>query len=215
MRWCWSGRMEAARSACCIRHKGKAKGACGDGESPVPAASGAVFKWNRLLTTGNLCIRGLQTRNLFCIIIGRVTRFGLKLVAALLLCSAVLLGSQMLLPSAAATSQSPPGATIMVNQSAHQQVISVARSVTVLRFCERIHSSEICAHFPRTLLLKLRAVVHANHCFFHFAFFKLSSHSDPASRLEKEKPQNQFCLCVRRNPHAEAPWNSLILSNHT
>ena len=128
--------MEAARSACCIRHKGKAKARVGTGESPVPAASGAVFKWNRLLTTGNLCIRGLQTRNLFCIIIGRVTRFGLKLVAALLLCSAVLLGSQMLLPSAAATSAIPAGCHNHgqpVRAPASHQCCAVGHSPSILR----------------------------------------------------------------------------------
>jgi len=95
---------------------------------------------------------------------GRVTRFGSKLVAALLLCSSVLLGSQMLLPSLL-RHQHPAGATIMVNQPAHQQVISVARSSQSFDSASE-YARPRFARIPSYVVAELRAVVHTNHCFF-------------------------------------------------
>ena len=67
---------------------------------------------------------------------GRVTRFGSKLVAALLLCSSVLLGSQMLLPSAAAASAIPAGCHNHgqpARAPASHQCCAVGHSPSILR----------------------------------------------------------------------------------
>ena len=61
----------------------------------------------RLFATTNFHARMIATHEFFLHHIGVVTRFGSKLVAVFLLCSAVLLGSQMLLPSTTAASAIP------------------------------------------------------------------------------------------------------------
>jgi len=138
--WCWSVEWRQHVPRVAIRHKGKAKGACGGrARSPVPAAPGVVFKVKSAVNSGNLCHQVIANSPICLHHMGRVTRFGSKLdlqpfCCAHQCCSA----AKCFCPSAAAASAIPAGChNHASNQPRRTSKSSVLRaSVTVLRFCE-------------------------------------------------------------------------------
>ena len=149
----------------------------------------------------------IATREFFLHHIGVVTRFGSKLVAVFLLCSAVLLGSQMFLPSTTGASAIPapchnhgqPART----PTSHQCCV-VSHNPSIL---ETYTSAQSLHDFSSYAVTEPNEGDRSREVFFTPSLSSSSPRLRPRCASRNEKPQQQFCLCVRRNLHAEAPSN--------